>query len=290
MRVMNLMILLAIIALLLLIVQYVSQLQKNRHGNNFVSGGQVFFNWALVIVLVISIGGIVMGGFQSRHQEAKATQKESVKYTASSSDALGPVSVQFDRKVKLDENGEAKVTFKVSPQTTLTIRGHKTKNIVQTFKASKGQSLAKHSYTFDVAGTYDIIAQRGDQKVTKKLKVEANGDLDSSSSSEISSSAVSSSSSSRDSSSSSSATSTSSSSTTNNNSSASSSTTATSRNGGTGNSYRGTSRGTYQPPRSNGNADGSNGGTQEQPSASGDTPVNNRQDDGYGFDNNSPQY
>ena len=190
---MNLMIVLAVIAIIILAAQYFSQLRKNRNGNNFVSGGRVFFNWTLVAVLVICVGGIVFGSIHSHRQEAKPAQTdktENVEYAASDSDNLGKVSVQFDRKVTLNDNGEAKVKFKVSPQTTLTIRGHKSKEIVKTFEASKGESLVNHTYTFDVAGTYDIIAERGDQKVTKQLKVKGNDNTQesSSSSSSISSS------------------------------------------------------------------------------------------------------
>ena len=186
MRVMNLMIVLAVIAIIILAAQYFSQLRKNRNGNNFVSGGRVFFNWTLVAVLVICVGGIIFGSIHSHRQEAKPAQTdktENVEYAASDSDDLGKVSIQFDRKVTLNDNGEAKVKFKVSPQTTLTIRGHKSKEIVKTFKASKGESLVNHTYTFDVAGTYDIIAERGDQKVTKQLKVKENDNAQESSSS-----------------------------------------------------------------------------------------------------------
>lgn len=195
---MNLMIVLAVIAIVVLAAQYISQLRKNRSGNNFVSGGRVFLNWVLAIVLVVCVVGIGVGSFHSHRQAAKPAESEkteNVKYVSSSDEALGDVSVQFDKKVKMDDNGEVKVKFKVSPQTKLTIRGHKTKGIVKVFKASKGTEMAKHSYTFDVAGTYDIIAQRGDQKVTKKLKVEANDNDNASDDSASSSSAASSSSS-----------------------------------------------------------------------------------------------
>lgn len=249
---MNLMIVLAIIAIVILAAQYISQLRKNRSGNNFVSGGRVFLNWTLVAVLVICIGGIAFESIHSHHQEAKPAQTsktENVEYAASSSDTLGKVSVQFDKKVKMNDNGEAKVKFKVSPQTTLTIRGHKSKEIVKTFKASKGQSLVNHSYTFDVAGTYDIIAERGDQKVTKKLKVEVNDEADSSSSSSSDASSSSSSSVASSSSSSTSSASHSSSASTNtqsNGTSSSNNATATSSNGSAAsrsynNAYRGSS-------------------------------------------------
>ena len=233
MRVMNLMIVLAVIAIIILAAQYFSQLRKNRNGNNFVSGSRVFFNWTLVAILVICVGGIVFGSIHSHRQEAKPAQTdktENVEYAASDSDNLGKVSVQFDRKVTLNNNGEAKVKFKVSPQTTLTIRGHKSKEIVKTFKASKGESLVNHTYTFDVAGTYDIIAERGDQKVTKQLKVKDNDNAQESSSSSSSASSSSSSVASSASSSTVSSSSSSTASTVQSNSESSSSTTAASSN------------------------------------------------------------
>ena len=282
---MNLMIVLAVIAIIILAAQYFSQLRKNRNGNNFVSGGRVFFNWTLVAVLVICVGGIVFGSIHSHRQEAKPAQTdktENVEYAASDSDNLGKVSVQFDRKVTLNDNGEAKVKFKVSPQTTLTIRGHKSKEIVKTFKASKGESLVNHTYTFDVAGTYDIIAERGDQKVTKQLKVKDNDNAQESSSS---SSSVSSSSSSVASSASSTVSSSSSStaSTAQSNSESSSSTTAaSSNNGGTSRSYN-TSR-----PRYSGNGGGnrtSGNSTPTAPAQEPSTPAYSQEN--YG---DSPQY
>lgn len=288
MRVMNLMIVLAVIAIIILAAQYFSQLRKNRNGNNFVSGGRVFFNWTLVAVLVICVGGIIFGSIHSHRQEAKPAQTdktENVEYTASDSDDLGKVSIQFDRKVTLNDNGEAKVKFKVSPQTTLTIRGHKSKEIVKTFKASKGESLVNHTYTFDVAGTYDIIAERGDQKVTKQLKVKENDNAQESSSS---SSSVSSSSSSVASSVSSTVSSSSSStaSTAQSNSESSSSTTAaSSNNGGTSRSYN-TSR-----PRYSGNGGGnrtSGSSTSTAPAQEPSTPAYSQENNGYVSD--GPQY
>ena len=278
---MNLMIVLAVIAIIILAAQYFSQLRKNRNGNNFVSGGRVFFNWTLVAVLVICVGGIVFGSIHSHRQEAKPAQTdktENVEYAASDSDDLGKVSIQFDRKVTLNDNGEAKVKFKVSPQTTLTIRGHKSKEIVKTFKASKGESLVNHTYTFDVAGTYDIIAERGDQKVTKQLKVKENDNAQESSSS---SSSVSSSSSSVASSVSSTVSSSSSStaSTAQSNSESSSSTTAaSSNNGGTSRSYN-TSR-----PRYSGNGGGnrtSGSSTPTAPAQEPSTPAYSQENNGY---------
>lgn len=289
MRVMNLMIVLAVIAIIILAAQYFSQLRKNRNGNNFVSGGRVFFNWTLVAVLVICVGGIVFGSIHSHRQEAKPAQTdktENVEYAASDSDNLGKVLVQFDRKVTLNDNGEAKVKFKVSPQTTLTIRGHKSKEIVKTFEASKGESLVNHTYTFDVAGTYDIIAERGDQKVTKQLKVKGNDNTQESSSS---SSSISSSSSSVASSASSSTVSSSSSSTAStaqsNSESSSSTTAASSNNGGSSRNYN-TSR-----PRYSGNGGGnrtSGNSTPTAPAQESSTPAYSQENNGYVSD--GPQY
>lgn len=291
MRVMNLMIVLAVIAIIILAAQYFSQLRKNRNGNNFVSGGRVFFNWTLVAVLVICVGGIVFGSIHSHRQEAKPAQTdktENVEYAASDSDNLGKVLVQFDRKVTLNDNGEAKVKFKVSPQTTLTIRGHKSKEIVKTFEASKGESLVNHTYTFDVAGTYDIIAERGDQKVTKQLKVKGNDNTQesSSSSSSISSSSSSVASSASSSSSTVSSSSSSTASTAQSNSESSSSTTAaSSNNGGSSRNYN-TSR-----PRYSGNGGGnrtSGNSTPTAPAQESSTPAYSQENNGYVSD--GPQY
>ena len=286
---MNLMIVLAVIAIIILAAQYFSQLRKNRNGNNFVSGGRVFFNWTLVAILVICVGGIVFGSIHSHRQEAKPAQTdktENVEYAASDSDNLGKVSVQFDRKVTLNDNGEAKVKFKVSPQTTLTIRGHKSKEIVKTFKASKGESLVNHTYTFDVAGTYDIIAERGDQKVTKQLKVKGNDNTQESSSS---SSSVSSSSSSVASSASSSTVSSSSSSTAStaqSNSESSSSTTAASSNNGGSSRNHNTSRSQYS---GNGGGNRTSGNsTPTAPAQESSTPAYSQENNGYVSD--GPQY
>ena len=291
MRVMNLMIVLAVIAIIILAAQYFSQLRKNRNGNNFVSGGRIFFNWTLVAVLVICVGGIIFGSIHSHRQEAKPAQTdktENVEYAASDSDNLGKVSVQFDRKVTLNDNGEAKVKFKVSPQTTLTIRGHKSKEIVKTFEASKGESLVNHTYTFDVAGTYDIIAERGDQKVTKQLKVKGNDNTQesSSSSSSISSSSSSVASSASSSSSTVSSSSSSTASTAQSNSESSSSTTAaSSNNGGSSRNYN-TSR-----PRYSGNGGGnrtSGNSTPTAPAQESSTPAYSQENNGYVSD--GPQY
>lgn len=243
----------------------------------------------MVAVLVICVGGIVFGSIHSHRQEAKPAQTdktENVEYAASDSDNLGKVSVQFDRKVTLNDNGEAKVKFKVSPQTTLTIRGHKSKEIVKTFEASKGESLVNHTYTFDVAGTYDIIAERGDQKVTKQLKVKGNDNTQESSSS---SSSISSSSSSVASSASSSTVSSSSSSTAStaqsNSESSSSTTAASSNNGGSSRNYN-TSR-----PRYSGNGGGnrtSGNSTPTAPAQESSTPAYSQENNGYVSD--GPQY
>lgn len=281
MRVMNLMIVLAVIAIIILAAQYFSQLRKNRNGNNFVSGGRVFFNWTLVAVLVICVGGIIFGSIHSHRQEAKPAQTdktENVEYTASDSDDLGKVSIQFDRKVTLNDNGEAKVKFKVSPQTTLTIRGHKSKEIVKTFKASKGESLVNHTYTFDVAGTYDIIAERGDQKVTKQLKVKENDNAQESSSSSSSVSSISSSVASSVSSTVSSSSSSTASTAQSNSESSSSTTAASSNNGGTSRSYN-TSR-----PRYSGNGGGnrtSGSSTPTAPAQEPSTPAYSQENNGY---------
>lgn len=190
MRITNLMILLAIIAGVILVAQYVSQLKKSKNGNNFVSGGRVFLNWVLAIIFVVCIAGLAINAFHGGHQEAKSdqTKTEDVKYTAPKEE-LPAVSVKFNKKVTLNDDGQVKVKFKISPQTKITIRDHKSKQVVETFKASKGTKTVIQSYTFDFPGTYDIIAERDGKKVVKQLKVKDN-DSATSSSSQVSSSSI----------------------------------------------------------------------------------------------------
>lgn len=254
MRIKNLLIIIAIIAAILLIMRYFSQLRDTRRGYNVVSGSRVFVNWLLVIILVGSLVGIGVTSFTG-HKESAAPAPAK---TSKSSSAVKPtadedITLSFKKTARLNENGVAKVKFLISPQTKVVIKGHKSGIVVATFKPGKTDSTVTRSFTFDTVGTYDITARRGNKKVVKHLKIKDLTTKDSSSSSSYSAiSSISSSASSSSTASSQDSSSTASSD--NGESSTSSAVTSRSTNGGTtGGSYRGY-RGNSSVTRSNGSA------------------------------------
>lgn len=271
MRIKNLLIILAVIAAAILIIQYIRQVRNIRRGNRFVSGGRVFLNWLMAIILVGSLVGIGVQSFASRREASSEPTKvsEPVKENSESTEDV-EVTVNFKKKVRLNENGTAKVKFLISPKTKVVVKGHRSGVVFETFKASSGNAVVTKRMTFDTPGTYDIVATRGKKKVVKHLKVEDYTESSSSESSTSSSSSQSSSSSSHATSSSSSQSSSSS-----NSSNGSNNNTANSSNAGggsgsantsAGNSYQGSNRGggsSYRRPTYGGGNGG--GAISDQP-------------------------
>lgn len=194
MRIKNFLIILAVIAALLLIIRYIRQVKATRRGYNFVSGGQIFLNWLLVIILVGSLTGIGVTSFTSNHSESAAPAKSSNKASSAvkptSDDDLGDIVVKFKKSARLNDNGEAKVNFLISPRTKVTIKGHRTGTVFKVFKPAKGDETITRSFTFDTEGTYDIVAKRGDKKIVKHLKIKGQSQGESSSSTSSSSSSA----------------------------------------------------------------------------------------------------
>ena len=48
----NVLIIVGVIALILLIIQYVGQVRRMRQGDNFVSRGRAFVNWLLLFIII----------------------------------------------------------------------------------------------------------------------------------------------------------------------------------------------------------------------------------------------
>lgn len=186
MRIKNLLIIITIVAAILLVVRYVGQVRDNRRGYNFVSNSRIFINWLLVIILVGSLVGIGITSFTG-HKESTAPAPAK---TSKSSSAVEPaadddddITLSFKKTAHLNSDSVVKVKFLISPRTKVTIRGHRSGIVVGTFKPSKADGTVTRSFTFDTAGTYDIIARRGDQKVVKHLKIKEAAEKASSSSS-----------------------------------------------------------------------------------------------------------
>lgn len=192
MRVKNLFIIVAIIAAVWLVIRYFYQVRNLRRGYNRVSGGRVFLNWFLAIVLVVSLVGVGMTSFAAHRTEGVTPSKTSTKSVSpaksNSDNDNDEVVLKFKKSARLDENEEARVKFLISPQTKVVIRGHRSGEVFTTFKSGKGSRSVTRSFTFDVAGDYDITAQRGKHKVVKHLKVKGQALDDSSSSMSVSSS------------------------------------------------------------------------------------------------------
>lgn len=250
----NIFIITGIIALVLLIIQYVSQIRRMRQGNNFVSRGRALLNWLLLFVVIGSIGGTVYADRQTK-SDSEITKTKSISSETTDDD----VYISLDRKnAYLNSDGVVTVKIIVSPKTKVKIVGHSTGKVYKTYKAEDTDGPVTIKYKFEYAGKYDVIATRGDKKVTKRITIQAAEDSSSSSISESDTSSESSSShsSSRESSSSS------------NNSSTSTSNNSGST-GSTGSTYSGSRGGGY-----------SGGYTPSQPtgggSSSSSSPISNQ--------------
>ena len=191
MRIKNLLIIIAIVAAVLLIMRYVRQVKDTRRGYNYVSSSRVAINWLLVILLVGSLVGIGVTSFTGHKDNAapvKSSESSSaVEPTADDDDDEGNVVLKFKKTARMNDNGEAKVKFLISAKTKVVIKGHRSGVVVKTFKPSKGDDTVTRSFTFDMPGTYDITATRGDKKIVKHLKVKGQTNSESSDSSSTSS-------------------------------------------------------------------------------------------------------
>ena len=56
---MNIFIISAALALLLLIIQFIRQVRRTKKGNTEISRGAIFFNWLLLLVFLVGVGGTV---------------------------------------------------------------------------------------------------------------------------------------------------------------------------------------------------------------------------------------
>ena len=192
----NVLIIVGVIALILLIIQYVGQVRRMRQGDNFVSRGRAFVNWLLLFIIIGSIGGTV---YADHHSKSDSDITETKAITNDDDEEADQVYINFDKKkARLNSDGVAPMKIIVSPNTKVKIVGHDTGKVYKTFKAEKSDGPVTIKYNFEYAAKYDIIATRGDKKVKKTITIkEQKNDSSSSSSSSVTSSSSSSSSSSK---------------------------------------------------------------------------------------------
>ncbi|MCI1975617.1 MAG: hypothetical protein LKJ51_06850 [Limosilactobacillus sp.] len=269
----NVLIIVGIIALILLIIQYVGQVKRMRQGDTFVSRGRAFVNWLLLFIIVGSIGGTV---YADHHSKSDSDITETKAITSDTDEEADQVYINYDKKkARLNDDGVAPMKIIVSPNTKVKIVGHDTGKVYKTFKAEKSDGPVTIKYDFEYAAKYDIIATRGHKKVKKTITIkEQKNDSSSSSSSSATSSSSSSSSSSHSSSHSSSSNANNGG---NNNSGSHGGNSGASYNGG-GNSYRGNAGGGgYTPSRRPATGGGHTGGTiNNQPTISTQPTISNQ--------------
>lgn len=68
---MNIFIISAALALLLLIIQFIRQVRRTKKGNTEISRGAICFNWLLLLVFLVGVGGAIYTGVNTHRQAAK---------------------------------------------------------------------------------------------------------------------------------------------------------------------------------------------------------------------------
>lgn len=179
---MNILIIIAVVVVIILLFEFLRQVHNIRNGRNNVSSGRVFLNRFLVLALLVSLVGMGVSAYADHHQAKTEEATPAPAKTVSSSTQDDQIMLDFNNKVSLNDNNEAKVKIKVSPDTKVVIRGKRTDTKYAEFKSSKSDGTFTKTVTLDYSGDYKVIATRGDKKVVKHLTVE-DSDSDSSSSS-----------------------------------------------------------------------------------------------------------
>ncbi|KRL28313.1 hypothetical protein FD27_GL000199 [Limosilactobacillus frumenti DSM 13145] len=187
MNIRNILIIVGIIAVILLIFQYIVQVRRIKAGDNYVSGGRAFLNWLLLFVIVGSFGGSVYANHRAKNEQAVPTDIASSSSPEEENDQL---YVNFDKaKARLNDDGVAPMKLIVSPGTKVKIVGHRSGTVYKKFTTKKGDGPVTVKYKFEYAAEYDIIATKNGKKITKHLTVkDQETESSSSSSSSISSS------------------------------------------------------------------------------------------------------
>lgn len=179
---MNILIIIAVVVVIILLFEFLRQVHNIRNGRNNVSSGRVFLNRFLVLVLLVSLVGMGVSAYADHHQAKTEEATPAPAKTVSNSTQDDQIMLDFNNKVSLNDNNEAKVKIKVSPDTKVVIRGKRTDTKYAEFKSSKSDGTFTKTVTLDYSGDYKVIATCGDKKVVKHLTVE-DSDSDSSSSS-----------------------------------------------------------------------------------------------------------
>lgn len=168
---MGIYIIIAIIALGVLIVQFIFQFRRIKKGRSEkISRGAIIFNWLALLILLVSIGGAAYTGLKSHREAVKPAPV--AKSLSSTSPATGhALKLDFAPDVTMDANGLVKIKITVSNGAKVTIKGRNTGNVYQSFTVSQGRGTSSKTITLDSAGPYQISASKNGQRVVKDLIV-----------------------------------------------------------------------------------------------------------------------
>lgn len=168
---MNIFIISAALALLLLIIQFIRQVRRTKKGNTEISRGAIFFNWLLLLVFLVGTGGAVYTGVSTHRQAAKPAQPVKAASSSTSSQAEQAIKLDFTSDVTMEDNGQVNIKITVSRGTTVTVNGRNTGHIYQSFTVARGRGTTTKVISLDSAGPYQVVAKRNGKQVAKDLTV-----------------------------------------------------------------------------------------------------------------------
>ena len=166
---MNIFIISAALALLLLIIQFIRQVRRTKKGNTEISRGAICFNWLLLLVFLVGVGGAIYTGVNTHRQAAKPARPVKATSSSTSSQAEQAIKLDFTSDVTMEDNGQVNIKITVSRGTTVTVKGRNTGHVYQNFTVARGRGTKVIS--LDSAGPYQVVAKRNGKQVAKDLTV-----------------------------------------------------------------------------------------------------------------------
>lgn len=142
---------------ILFLLAFLIQLRRLRRGNQVRPGKlMVTFNWLLMIIFVVSLGGLVWTSFYSQPaggSTAVSSSSSSHSSVVHHHNSYSHVSWK-PRDLVLDTDGEAKATFKVPVGTSIKIISERTQTVYKVIHAKDHDRKVK--YTFKYAAKYEL--------------------------------------------------------------------------------------------------------------------------------------
>lgn len=142
-----------------------------RSGNRYVNGGKIFLNWLLLLVIVVSLGGVSYANHHGQNQE-KANKVITPTPSSSTSSKDDRLYISYNKdKTWLNDQGVAPVKFVVSPDTEVQIKGERTGTVYKTFRTKKESGPVTIRYQFEYVAKYEVIATKKGKRIVKHLTI-----------------------------------------------------------------------------------------------------------------------